>query len=54
VADTLVLAEPHNTTFVNYLRAAFRWGGFPGLENDPLDDETKADIVLLTEGLVAF
>jgi|GEM_PF-1165297 len=54
VSDAPLLNEENNTTFVNYLRAAFRWGGFPGLENDPLDDETKADIVLLTEGLVAF
>ena len=29
-ADALVLNEPHTTTFVSYLRLAFRWGGFPG------------------------
>ena len=28
--DALLLAEPHMTTFVNYLRIAFQWGGFPG------------------------
>jgi hypothetical protein len=28
--DTLVLWEPHQTTFVNYLRTAFRWAGLPG------------------------
>ena len=29
-ADGLVLWEPHQTTFVNYLRVAFRWAGLPG------------------------
>ena len=28
--DGPLLDEPHSTTFVNYLRIAFRWGGFPG------------------------
>ncbi len=28
--DGLVLGEIHQTTFVNYLRTAFRWAGFPG------------------------
>jgi hypothetical protein len=31
-ADSPVLYEPHKTTFVEYLRIAFSWGGFPGLE----------------------
>ena len=31
-ADGLFLNEAHNTTFVNYLRIAFQWGGFPGWE----------------------
>jgi hypothetical protein len=30
--DGLLLAEPHLTTFVNYLRIAFAWSGFPGWE----------------------
>jgi hypothetical protein len=29
-ADALLLWEPHQTTFVNYLRQAFRWAGLPG------------------------
>jgi hypothetical protein len=34
--DGLVLEEFHLTTFVNYLRICFRWGGFPGWERpDP-------------------
>lgn len=29
-ADALLVGEWHGTTFVGYLRACFRWGGFPG------------------------
>lgn len=29
-ADAPLLEEPHQTTFVNYLRLCFQWGGFPG------------------------
>lgn len=49
-ADGLVRGEWHNTTFVNYLRICFRWGGFPGLEHAkalPLKD-----LAYLTEGLL--
>ncbi len=35
--DGLLLYEPHQTTFVNHLRIAFRWGGFPGWDRSPLD-----------------
>ncbi len=31
-ADGLVENEWHGTTFVDYLRTCFRWGGFPGFE----------------------
>ncbi|MCA8915684.1 MAG: hypothetical protein KDB90_09755 [Planctomycetes bacterium] len=31
-ADARLLEEHHNTLFVNYLRLAFKWSGFPGLE----------------------
>jgi hypothetical protein len=30
--DTLLRNEPHGVTFVEYLRIAFAWGGFPGFE----------------------
>jgi hypothetical protein len=30
--DGLLLGEFHQTTFVNYLRIAFAWGGFPGFD----------------------
>jgi hypothetical protein len=31
--DAPLLNEWHETTFVNYLRLCFRWGGMPGLED---------------------
>jgi hypothetical protein len=35
--DGLFLWERHQTTFVNYLRICFRWGGFPGWDRGALD-----------------
>ncbi|MEO5899503.1 MAG: hypothetical protein ABIR68_05140 [Ilumatobacteraceae bacterium] len=35
--DALLRWEPHQTTFVNYLRVAFRWAGFPGWDRGRLD-----------------
>lgn len=35
--DGLLLWEPHHTTFVNYLRIAFAWGGCPGWGRGALD-----------------
>lgn len=35
MADVIVEDEWHDTTFVNYLRICFQWGGFPGLEDYP-------------------
>jgi hypothetical protein len=37
-ADAILLHERHATTFVNYLRIAFEWGGFPGWDRGSLDD----------------
>jgi hypothetical protein len=34
-ADGLLLWEPHQTTFVNYLRIAFGIGGMPGWQHEP-------------------
>jgi hypothetical protein len=41
--------EWHNTTFVNYLRISFRWGGFPGFERVEYCPE---ELYFLTEGLL--
>lgn len=49
-ADANLRGEWHNTTFVNYLRLSFRWGGMLGLErSSPIPTE---DIAFLTEGLL--
>jgi hypothetical protein len=42
--DGLVLWEPHQTTFVNYLRICFRFGGLPGWDAAALDGATKPNV----------
>lgn len=49
-ADTLLLNDWHETTFVNYLRICFRWGGFPGWERYP--DQPKALLRSLADRLI--
>jgi hypothetical protein len=55
-ADAPLEAEPHHTTFVNYLRICFRWGGAPGLETLSRDSSRREviqrDLRHLTEGLL--
>jgi hypothetical protein len=48
-ADWLVENEWRATYFVNYLRKAFEWAGFPGWERDP--NPPVEVISKLTEGL---
>ena len=48
-ADCLFLNERHNTTFVEYLRIAFQWGGFPGWERAATRPEKELEF--LREGL---
>src|SRR5438270_5716592 len=36
-----VFTDWHKTTFVNYLRIAFKWGGFPGWERYPSRPEKE-------------
>ena len=49
-ADCKLLYESHRTTFVNYLRLSFRWGGFLGLEEAKnRSDELVAQLI---EGLL--
>lgn len=48
--DAPLLLEAHHTTFVNYLRICFRWGGFPGLEQCP--GVPRKDLAYLIEGLL--
>ncbi len=41
--------EWHNTTFVNYLRICFKWGGYPGFERSNYHPE---ELTFLAEGLL--
>ncbi len=47
--DAPLLDEWHQTTFVNYLRICFRWGGLPGLEH--ASAVPRKELAALTEGL---
>ena len=51
VADALVEGEPHGVTFVEYLRIAIHWGGFPGWENE---SSRPPELARLREGLIPF
>jgi len=48
-ADARLAGEPREVTFVEYLRIAFRWGGFPGWERESARPE---ELTRLTEGLL--
>lgn len=48
--DAVVGEEPHHTTFVNYLRTCFRWGGFPGFEH--AKEYPRKDLLALTKDLL--
>jgi hypothetical protein len=50
--DAPLLFERHHTTFVNYLRICFRWGGFPGLESE--NRLSQDEIEFLTRDLLRF
>ena len=43
-ADGRLLNEWHDTTFVGYLREAFRWGGLPGYARSPARRSYAADL----------
>lgn len=49
-ADASLAEERHQTTFVNYLRLCFRWGGLPGF--DEFSQLPLADLARLREGLL--
>jgi hypothetical protein len=48
--DTTLLNEPHGVAFIDYLRIAFAWGGFPGVEKE--SDFPRSFIEELTAGLL--
>ena len=49
-ADATLDGERHKTSFVNYLRIAFRWGGFPGWELH--EKRPERELKFLTEDLL--
>ena len=49
-ADALLEGEPHNLTFVEYLRLSFQWGGLPGWEK--YENRPEKELSLLKEGLL--
>lgn len=51
-ADAELLNERHELLFVEYLRLAFRFGGFPGYEG--YDRDIPEEIEILRQGLVEF
>ncbi len=53
-ADPIFINEPHNLPFVDYLRLAFRWGGFPGLEKHGDRADVRTLVADLTRGLEPF
>ncbi len=53
-ADALLENEWHETTFVNYLRACFKWGGFPGFSRYSPTLLPQEAVAYLTEGLLAL
>jgi hypothetical protein len=42
-ADALLEGEWHETTFVNFLRICFQWGGFPGFDLNGFAEIYRAD-----------
>jgi hypothetical protein len=52
VADAPLEDEPHDVTFVEYLRIAIAWGGFPGWET--AGREPPGELEELRQGLTAF
>jgi hypothetical protein len=46
--------EAHALPFVDYLRLALRWGGFPRLEGESLNDEGRRTLADLVQDLESF
>jgi hypothetical protein len=47
-----IFHDDNGRSFVNYLRNAFRWGGFPGWEDSK--NPPRAEIAQLSDGLLPF
>jgi hypothetical protein len=53
-ADPIFAEEEHVLPFVDYLRLAFRWGGFPRLERHAHDARVRTFVAEMTKGLEPF
>ena len=51
-ADAILVGRTPATSFVEYLRLSFRWGGFPGWEWQ--ESPPREDIEFLTQGLLSL
>jgi hypothetical protein len=49
-ADALLLRERHGTSFLDYIRLSFRWGGFPGWEQ--YAERPEKELAYLGDGLL--
>lgn len=53
-ADPIFVNEEHGLPFVEYLRFAFRWGGFPGLERHAHSVEVRRFLAEMTKDMEPF
>jgi hypothetical protein len=53
-ADPVLAGEEHGLPFVDYLRLALRWGGFPRLERHAEDDAVRQFVAAMTRDLEPF
>ena len=53
-ADPVLADERHELPFVEYLRLAFKWGGFPGLEEHAQRDDVQRFVAEFGIGLLPF
>lgn len=53
-ADPIFAYERHNLPFVDYLRLAFRWAGFPGLESHSQRADVQRFVAEFGSGLLPF
>lgn len=52
--DAIFMNEQHGLPFVNYLRLAFRWGGFPRLERHAHDVDVRGFVAEMTKDMEPF
>jgi hypothetical protein len=53
-ADPIFMHEEHGLPFVDYLRLAFRWGGFPRLERHAADIDVRRFVADMTKDMEPF